>query len=181
MAELAVSQTSELSKTAGKACRIGRFVTPEEGERIVQVAASWENTPYVLAGANSEKGIKGDCSGSSNKIYVEAGFPYPYQTSGSIVAYIKVSNRFKLIKGDESGPPQNGDLIVWPGGHIAIFAKFESADPRRKNKYGKENNMWSAHYPDGPAYSAERAEGFRKQEKFFFYRYYLLPGDPGCT
>jgi hypothetical protein len=112
---------------------------------------------------------------------VEAGFPYPYQTSGSIVAYIKKSNRFRLIKGDEADPPQDGDLIVWPGGHIAVYAKFELEDSRGKNKYGKVNNMWSAHYPGGPAYSAERAEGFRRQEKFFFNRYYLFPGDPGCT
>lgn len=180
MTAIATSETSALSNTQGATCKIGRFITAAEGVRIVEIAASWETTPYALVGINSTKGKRGDCSGSSHHIYTEAGFPYPYQTSKTITEYIGKSHRFRAIAGTATDPAQDGDLIVWPGGHIAIYATFPSNEARAINRFGKQNNMWSAHYPGGPAYSAERAEGFRKNEKFFFYRYYLLPGDPGC-
>lgn len=181
MAELATSNTSPIENTTGKKCTVGRLITEAEGQRIVSIAKTWDATPYALAGQNSVKGQKGDCSGSSNKIYVEAGFPYPYQTSKTIVPYIEASHRFRKIAGTPEDPPQPGDLIIWPGGHIAIYAIFAEDDKNSLNKFKKKNNMWSAHYPGGPAYSAERAEGFRKNESFYYYRYFLLPGEPGCS
>lgn len=180
MAELASSKTSPIDNVLGKTCAVGRLITEEEGQLIVSIAKTWAGTPYALTGANSIKGKKGDCSGSSNQIYVEAGFPYPYQTSKTIVAYIEASHRFRKVGGTPEDPPQSGDLIVWPGGHIAIYAKFPEGDQNALNQYKKKNNMWSAYYPGGPAYGAARAEGFRRNESFYYYRYFLLPGDPGC-
>ena len=79
MAELASSKTSPIDNVLGKICTVGRLITEEEGQRIVSIAKTWAGTPYALTGANSIKGKKGDCSGSSNQIYVEAGFPYPVE------------------------------------------------------------------------------------------------------
>jgi hypothetical protein len=180
MAELDTSETTLRANTQGKECKIGRFLTEDEGWKIVKIAETWEGTPYALVGKNSIKGTQGDCSGSSYKIYEEAGFPYPYQTSATIVPFINATHRFRKLSGQGSEAPQAGDLIVWPGGHIAIYTPFKDGDPRAINKYGKKNDMWSAHYPRGPAYGADRAQGFRRNETYEYYRYFLLPGDPGC-
>lgn len=181
MSEVSASETSALTNTMGKECKVGRLISAQEGELIVEIAASWSGTPYGLVGNGSIKGAKGDCSGSSHHIYAEAGFPYVYQTSKTIIAYIDATHRFRKISGTPDDPAQPGDLIIWPGGHIAIYATFKDGDKNALNKYGKRNDMWSAYYPGGPAYSAARAQGFRKSEPFFFYRYFLLPGDPGCA
>jgi cell wall-associated NlpC family hydrolase len=180
MTELASSETSELSKTQGKECKVGRLITEAEGWKIVKAAEGWEGTPYSMVGANSVKGVGGDCSGSTNKIFVEAGFPCKYQTSRSITDYILATHRFRQVAGTEQDPLQAGDMIVWPGGHIAVHVPFAAGDPHEKNKYGQKNDMWSAYYPGGPTYGAARTQGFRKNEKYYFYRYFILPGEPGC-
>ena len=178
--ELAISETSPLQQTQGLRCTVGRLITAEEGKRIVAIAATWAGTPYALIGAGSSKGVGGDCSGSSYKIYEEAGFRYTYQTSRTITDYIRATHRFRKISGEAEEPLQPGDLIVWPGGHIAIHADFLPGDRQGVNRHNQRNNMWSAYYPGGPVYGAARAEGFRRNESFEFYRYFLMPGDPGC-
>jgi RHS repeat-associated protein len=50
------------------------FITPEEGQHIADVAKTWKGTPFSKIGNKSTR--KGaDCSGSTWRIYQEAGFP----------------------------------------------------------------------------------------------------------
>ena len=187
---IAVSTTSERNNTQGKVCTVGRFITAAEGGKIIDEAATWVGTPYSAVGARSNKGVNGnaDCSGSTNKIYVSAGFPYPYMQSTNMAEYITRSSRFRKIDPTQGQPLQAADIILWPAGHIAIYMPFTSDHPqyktRRINRRGSEyettNNMWTAFYPGGEAYGVHDYTKFRKNEEYFFYRYYILPGEAGC-
>jgi hypothetical protein len=74
-----------------------RDISPEEGQQIVAEAATWKDTPYDARGANSIKGVLGDCSGSTFQIYKAAGFPYPYQMSGAFLTYARHSGLFRSL------------------------------------------------------------------------------------
>ena len=138
-------------------------LTPEEGKRIVAAAATWLDTKYALMGAASSKGESGraDCSGSTWRIYEEAGFPYRYQATATFLNYVKDSGRFRELKPEEAR--QDGDVLFWPG-HIAISSSFTTADSQWANFTRKSkpqhvtNDMWSATHPGGapfgPAISA---------------------------
>lgn len=123
------SSTSEKSNTQGKECTIGEFITEAEGWKIIEVAATWEGTEYKGIGAASERRVKGDCSGTTYKIYGEAGFPYPYQPTFAFAGYAAKSHQFREID-VKSTPMQVGDVLLWPG-HMAIYAPFPEGHPKR--------------------------------------------------
>jgi len=182
-ASIAASQTSPSNHVAGKICVIGRLITEEEGWQIVNAAASWEGTPYDSVGANSVKGVKGDCSGTTQKIYTEAGFPYPYKQTSTFAAYVAASSRFQEITDIPNGL-QAGDVLLWPG-HMAIYAPFPKDHPKRQTgvmRRGQrmDNNFYTAfndrtHVPYGPYNIAT----FRN-DRFKAFRYLLLPGEGKC-
>ena len=105
-------------------------LSKEEGARIVQVAATWGQTPY--AKGKAVKCIGADCSWSTWAIYKEAGLPYTYATSSCIA----MNPRFQRVPG-----PQEGDIACWQGRHVAIYAG--------------SGRIWTAHHENGPGYSEE--------------------------
>ena len=187
---IAVSTTSEKSNTQGKVCTVGRFITAAEAKKIVDEAATWVGTPYKLVGAKSMKGVDSgaDCSGATNKIYVDAGFPYPYIQSTNMVEYITRTSRFRRIEPEKGQALQAGDIIVWPRGHVAIYMLFTVDHPMyksrhrgRRGEYETINNMWTAFNSGGGAFGVHDYVKFRNDaEGYFFYRYYILPGEAGC-
>lgn len=141
------STTTDRSSEGGKDVTVGRFLSEEEGWKVVEVAATWTGTAYAMVGAASVKLGKGDCSGSTNKIYVEAGFSYPYQTSAGFAAYAHKTNRFRKIDTTKQSM-QAGDVLLWSG-HMAIYAPFHPDDSRYDTglqKSGRKafNNMYTA-------------------------------------
>ena len=182
-AEIAIdtSNTSEISNTQGKECTVGRFVTPEEGWKIVKIAESWEGTAYKSKGAQSVKGVSGDCSGSTNKIYIEAGFPYPYQMTSSFVSYSEKSNRFREIDPKKESM-QAGDVLFWRG-HMALFAPLPEGHPKRntgviKRGQKKLNNMYTAFNENSThPYGPYNIETFRS-DPYRVFRYLVMPCVP---
>ena len=185
MADVTLDQsvTSESTNTQGKDCTVGRFISEEEGWKIVAAAATWEGTPYKLIGAASQKGVGGDCSGSTNKIYVEAGFPYPYQSTASFADFAAKTHRFRKIDPTKD-KMQAGDVLLWPV-HMAIYAPFSPDSPKYDGnlyKHGvrKYNNMYTAFnqrrdIPYGP-YNIEVFRG----DPYTVYRYFILPTAEDC-
>ena len=177
------STTSERSNTQGKECVLGKFISEDDGWKIIAAAKTWEGTPYSLVGANSVKGVGGDCSGTTNKSFVEAGFPYPYQSTGNFANYARTSNRFRKI--DKSKVPlQAGDVLLWPG-HMAIYAPFPEGDPRRDTgviKRGKRmaNDMYTAfNSRTNVPYGRYNIETFRG-DAYTVYRYLVVAGPESC-
>jgi hypothetical protein len=181
---LATSTTSDIAKTEGKACTVGQFISEADGWKIVNVAATWEGTPYGLVGAASQKGVLGDCSGSTNKIYNEAGFPYPYQSTGSCAAFASKTNQFRQIDPSKQ-PLQAGDILLWPG-HMAIYAPFPSDNPKYDGglfKHGvkKYNNMYTAfNNRTGKPYGPYNIEVFRG-DPYTVYRYFTMTTPENCN
>src|SRR5262249_14834780 len=98
-------------------------ITSDEGQRITLEALSWKGTRDALVGDGSRKGHSGDCSGTTNKIYVAAGFPYDYRSAGTFEAYATSSGLFRKVREDE--PRQDGDILLWDD-HMAIYSTFSS-------------------------------------------------------
>ena len=181
--DVEISKTSPASNTEGKECPIGRYINEAEGKKIIDIAATWVGTPYSMVGANSEKLKVGDCSGTTNKIYKEAGFPYPYQTTAAFVQFANKTNIFREINPDKT-PMQIGDVLLWPG-HMAIYAPFPDGDPRRntgvkKGGVEKNNNMYTAfNAKKGTPYGPFNIETFRP-DAYRVFRYYLFSKDTVC-
>ncbi|BDC52068.1 hypothetical protein F183_A43830 [Bryobacterales bacterium F-183] len=151
-------------------------ISLEQGKLIVAEAKTWKGTPYMLVGGNSEKGVKGDCSGTTFKIYQAAGFPYEYQMTVNFPDYAVKSGKFRKM--EPADPKQEGDVLWWPG-HMAIYTSFAddsaNATTPRVNKSGQPykqmNDMWTASNPNGgPPYGPGKIEYFRK-DKPTLYRY----------
>jgi RHS repeat-associated protein len=128
------------------------LISAEEGQQIIDVAKSWEKTPYLFGG----KGKSGaDCSGSTWAIYKEAGLPYKYLPSASFPN----SPNFRP---SPDNVPQVGDVGRW-NGHLAIY------DPNAPDG----NNVWTAHRTGGPPYGPYRFEHYNKiYGHVQWYRYY---------
>ena len=177
------SITSDKSNTKGKECILGRFITEEDGWKIVKAAKEWEGTPYKLVGANSTKLVGGDCSGTTNKSFIEAGFPYPYQSTANFASYVRLSFRFRKIDPVKQ-TLQAGDILLWPG-HMAIYAPFPEGDPRRSTGvilHGKkmENNMYTAfNSHSNVPYGPYNIQTFR-HDPYTVYRYLIVPGLEVC-
>lgn len=93
-AEAAVADpTQELAST-------GRLLTAEEGRSIVTAARE-----------QPSRGTQ-DCSHLVHRIYMNAGFAYPYVSSFEVYAG---NNSFARVRF-----PHAGDLVVWPG-HMGII------------------------------------------------------------
>lgn len=99
-----------------------------------------------MIGAASTKGLGGDCSGSTWRIYEAAGFSFDYVQSGEFAAYAVRSGRFRKL--DPGEPRQDGDVLSWPN-HMAIVSSFSSAAERPTG----HDDMWTASHPGGPAYA----------------------------
>lgn len=169
------SETSDKANTAGKVCIVGEFISEDEGWKIVAIAATWEGTPYSLVGGGSVKNVGGDCSGTTNKIYIEAGFPYTYQSSANFASYSQATNKFRKIDTSKE-PMQAGDILLWPG-HIAIYAPFPEGHPKYFTgviKHGKKmpNNMYTAfNQRTNTPYGVYNIEAFRG-DAYTVYRYF---------
>lgn len=172
------SMASERTNVEGKECTIGGYISEADGWRVVAAAATWEGTPYSSIGGKSVKGKGGDCSGTTNKIFIEAGFPYPYKQTSTFADYAKLSNRFREID-PKKNAMQPGDVLLWSG-HMAIYAPFPEGHSKRDTgviKGGKKkmNNMYTAfnRNTDTP-YGPYNIETFRS-DAYRVYRYYILP------
>lgn len=142
-------------------------ITPEQGRTITLEALDWNGTPYALIGRGSIKGQGGDCSGSTWRIYSKVGFPYEYNSTATFPAYVNRSGLFRMLTGIEAS--QDGDILLWDE-HMAIFSSFRSGleaphrtTPRvnkKGNKWTQLNDMWTAHYTDGPPYSTGASKYF---------------------
>ncbi len=127
------------------------------GQQIVAAAAIWKGTPYALVGKASVKGVGGDCSGTTYKIFDAANCPYTYQTAAGFRAYALTSGLFRKLPAGEQ--MQDGDILSWPN-HMAVYSTFASdaanAKTDRTNTYGgkwvQQNDMWTASHPGGPPY-----------------------------
>jgi hypothetical protein len=177
------SMTSDVANVKGKDCVFGRFITEEEGWKIVEAARAWEGTPYRLVGENSIRQVGGDCSGTTNKSYATAGFPYPYQSTANFAAYVRKSLRFrKIIPANQE--LQAGDIILWPG-HMAIYAPFPENDFRRDTGVvlgGRrmENNIYTAfNSHSNKGYGPYNIQTFRG-DAYTVYRYLVAPSAKGC-
>lgn len=174
---LAKSSTSEKSNTQGKECSVGEFISEAEGWKIIEVAATWEGTKYKAIGGKSEKSVFGDCSGTTNKIFIEAGFPYPYKRTGDFEDYAAKSHKFRPIDVKKE-PMQVGDVLLWEG-HMAIYAPFPEGHPKRFTgvmKGNKEvaNDMYTAFNDRRYApYAAYNIATFRG-DPYKVFRYFKL-------
>jgi cell wall-associated NlpC family hydrolase len=108
-------------------------LTPTQGLAVVREAATWSGTPYAdqpglsppgpyrqYNGANAMRDQAADCSGSTWRIFSDAGFPYRYTSSSAWAAAVddgRIPFR-RLPAGEEL---REGDVLRFPG-HLAIYA-----------------------------------------------------------
>jgi hypothetical protein len=142
-------------------------ITATDGQTITAEAATWKGTPYKANGAGAIKGVGGDCSGTTQKIYSTAKFSYDYRMTSEFPAYALSSGLFRELKAGEI--KQDGDILSWHN-HMAIYCTFkgdpDDATTKRKRKDGQgtwtqNNDMWTASKPDGPPYAAAEMRWWR--------------------
>jgi len=156
-------------------------ITAVDGQIITAKAVLWRGTPYALVGDLSIKGAKGDCSGTTSKIYAEAGLPYEYRS----VESFPTSNPGRFHKIAAGGPKQDGDILLWGTSHMAIYSTFKTAGEsayattERVNKSGSKwtqyNDMWTASHPGGPDYGPGASKYWFDGQAPDVYRY--IKGD----
>lgn len=158
-----VDTSTTKTETDGKGTSVRRLLTADEGNLIVQEAATWIETPYALVGANSIKKQQGDCSGTTSKIYFFAGFPYINNDRINVPTY-----EFpKLATGspprfEKVDVPQAGDILWWEG-HVAIYVEPDV--------------MWTAFNSRTKApYALHSISKFRN-DKPIYYRYIIYKGE----
>lgn len=136
-------------------------ISLDDARLIVAEAMTWKGTPYLLNGAGAVKGIGGDCSGTTEKIYRAAKCPYKYQTSHDFPAYALKSGLFRELRAGEA--KQDGDILSWSS-HMAIYCSFatdaenattDRISKRTGEKWIQKNDMWTASNPreGAPPYS----------------------------
>ena len=172
----------------------GRFITPNEGQRIAQFAKTWAETPYGTGkykGPGAVKGKNGgaDCSGATWAIYKEAGFPYgDYLDTVRFVNLVATDTHFiaawlkdvvgadaDFVKGKhffkEVFMPQVGDIGWWhngKAGHVLIYDPASGPAPPEN----VQGNAWSAR-DKGVLFSSVRYQWYDKiynaQAKWYRY------------
>jgi hypothetical protein len=114
-------------------------ISVDDGKLIVVEAASWKGTPSKLNGPGAIKGVGGDSSGTTQKIYAAAKCPYTYQTAHDFPTYALRSGVFRELGAGEQ--KQEGDILSWPN-HMAIYSSFggdlKNATTARTNKHGQK-------------------------------------------
>ena len=152
-------------------------ISVQDGRKITAEAATWKGTPYSLVGGASDKGVGGDCSGSTYRIYTAAGFPYATaQSTAAFPDYAVQSGLFRKLGPDEAA--QDGDVLSWSG-HMAIYCTFYldsvNADDGSKTsggvKFVQNNDMWTAYYTGGPPYGPAKISWFKGGVMPTVYRY----------
>jgi hypothetical protein len=142
-------------------------ISVEDGQKITAEAATWKGTPYKLNGAAAMKGVGGDCSGTTQKIFEAAKFPYPYTMAGDFAKFALDKGPFRELTAAET--KQDGDILSWSN-HMAIYATF-AGDPddavtvrfnKNGTKWNQKNDMWTASKPDGPAYGPAELRWWRQ-------------------
>ena len=116
-----------------------------------------------------------DCSGSTWKIYQEAGFSYaPYLHTAGFKDLVGTDQNF--IKGKhffkEVSSPQTGDVGWWKG-HMAIYDKDAGTTPR-----GQVGHLWSASNPKGSGFGVARTDFYDFKDgkgQIIWYRYWKAP------
>ena len=117
------------------------------------------------------------------KIYLEAGFAYPYKQTSNFAAYVEQSGRFREVAA-EPDRLQAGDILLWPG-HMAVYAPFPVNHPKRHTGVYRsgtevENNLYTAfNGVSGKPYGPYEIKTFRR-DAYRAYRYLLLKGEPKC-
>lgn len=156
-----------------------RDLTVTEGERIVAVAAEWDETPYAdqehlsppgpyaqYRGPNAVKKKGADCSGATWRIYGEAGFNYAYRHSAAWAGAVDEGRiPFRRLAATETLQP--GDVLRFAG-HLAIYAG--------------DSKMWTARrsfYESNGEYKNRRfgllAVSLWKKPVLARYRYQVAP------
>jgi cell wall-associated NlpC family hydrolase len=134
---------------AGNTCTEPKFISQQEGQRIVKTAKDWEGTEYVYGGA-TKKGA--DCSGTTWSIYKEAGFPYSIKYRPS--SQFSRNPQFKPAPNNE---PQEGD-VGWWNGHVVIYAG--------------NGGIWTATHTGGKPYKKDFLHKWvRRKGAVKWYRY----------
>jgi hypothetical protein len=105
--------------------RNGREVTKKEIEaHIGSIPETWKKTPYAkdslakYAGPAATKGVAGDCTGITYKIYKEAELAFVYQNSEDFPAAAAVEG-FPFIQVHDD--MQVNDVLLFSG-HVALYA-----------------------------------------------------------
>jgi len=116
------------------------FVTPGEGQAIVDIARSFIGTPYYDGGGPRSSKARADCSGAVWLIYNEAGYPTNYSSSRAFPS----NPNFRKVP---DNIPQQGDVGQW-NGHVLIYDKNANTigAGKRENALSARNNK----YPFGP-------------------------------
>ncbi|MGZ3240621.1 MAG: RHS repeat-associated core domain-containing protein [Burkholderiaceae bacterium] len=143
------------------------FLTPEEGQRIVDTAHTWMGVPYYDGGGSKSSRTKADCSGATWRIYQEAGFNYAYASSSALP---KNSN-FKPSPGNM---PQQGDVGQW-NGHVLIYDANAGTIPGAP----KGSDAWSARTNANPFGPAPVRWWIKTKGPVKWYRY-DKPANCGC-
>ena len=154
----------------------GRFITAAEGLKIVGVAKEWAKAkvPY-LTGGKTQRGA--DCSGTTWKIYEEAGFSYgSYQNTASFRTLVNTENDM-VMKGKhfkKVSTPQVGDIGWWDG-HMVIYdpALAQDVSLRNKPQPTGTKSVWSASSPGSPRpFGPAWTHWFKNGTPPVWYRYF---------
>ncbi len=130
------------------------FITPEDGQGIVNTARGWNGTPYDTGGKTKQGA---DCSGSVWGIYNEAGFPYDYLNSPTFPQ----SPRFKPAPGNI---PQPGDVGLFQG-HMVIYDPNAGKDCSCKGN----RDAWSASRPGGRPFGPANSGWYNGPVQWYRY------------
>ena len=130
----AVSQVRRQS-----ASRHAAVLSKDDGQSVIAAALD----------ARTHEARQVDCSHLVHAIYLQAGFPYSYESSSDLY---DGSDDFRRVK-----HPQPGDLVVWPG-HVGIVVN-------------PAQHAFFSTLGSGPGIDNYDAPHWRQRGQLRFYRY----------
>ena len=130
----AVSQVRRQS-----ARRHAAVLSKDDGQSVIAAALD----------ARTHEARQADCSHLVHAIYLQAGFPYSYESSSDLY---DGSDDFRRVK-----HPQPGDLVVWPG-HVGIVVN-------------PAQHVFFSRLSSGPGIDAYNAPYWKDRGQARFYRY----------